>query len=39
MHVHPNARFVYQANRASGATGEILSACGENSIAAYAINH
>ena len=38
VHVHPNGRFVYQANRASGATGEILSARGENSIAVYAIN-
>lgn len=38
VHVHPNGRFVYQANRASGATGEILSARGENSIAVSAIN-
>ncbi len=38
VHVHPNGKFVYQANRASGGTGEILATGGENSIAVYAIN-
>jgi 6-phosphogluconolactonase len=41
VHVHPNGRFVYQANRASGTTdfeGKPVFAGGENSIAVYAIN-
>jgi len=33
IHVHPNGRFVYLGNRATGKAGS-----GENSIAAYAIN-
>src|SRR5712692_687657 len=41
VHVHPNGRFVYQANRASGATdfeGKPVFAGGENTIAVFAIN-
>ncbi len=38
VHVHPNGRFVYQANRASGTTGQDANGRGENSIAVYAIN-
>jgi 6-phosphogluconolactonase len=38
IHVHPNGRFVYQANRASGTTAQAAVAGGENSIAVYAIN-
>ena len=38
VHVHPNGRFVYQANRASGATGPTVAVGGENTIAVYAIN-
>jgi 6-phosphogluconolactonase (cycloisomerase 2 family) len=41
VHVHPNGRFVYQANRASGTTdfeGKAVFAGGENAIAVYAIN-
>ncbi len=41
IHVHPNGRFVYLANRASGTTeidGKPVFAGGENSIAAYQIN-
>ncbi|HWB85193.1 MAG TPA: beta-propeller fold lactonase family protein [Bryobacteraceae bacterium] len=41
IHVHPNGRFVYQANRSSKSTefqGKRVSAGGENSIAVYAIN-
>jgi 6-phosphogluconolactonase (cycloisomerase 2 family) len=41
VHVHPNGRFVYLANRASGTTefqGMSVFAGGENSIAAFAIN-
>jgi 6-phosphogluconolactonase (cycloisomerase 2 family) len=41
VHVHPNGRFLYQANRA-GATvdfeGQKVFAGGENAIAVYAIN-
>jgi len=39
--VHPNGRFVYQANRASGTTdfeGKPVFAGGENTIAVFAIN-
>jgi hypothetical protein len=39
--VHPNGRFVYQTNRASGTTdlnGRLVWAGGENSIAVWAIN-
>ena len=41
VHVHPNGRFVYQANRANGTTafqGKSVLAGGENSIAVYSIN-
>jgi 6-phosphogluconolactonase len=41
VHVHPNGRFVYQANRASGTTeyeGKRIFAGGENTIAIYSIN-
>ena len=39
--MHPNGRFVYLANRASGTTdfqGKSVFAGGENSIAVFAIN-
>jgi 6-phosphogluconolactonase (cycloisomerase 2 family) len=41
VHVHPNGRFVYQANRASGTAefaGKRVFAGGENNIAVYSIN-
>ena len=41
VHVHPNGRFVYQANRANGTTafqGKSVLAGGENTIAVYAID-
>jgi 6-phosphogluconolactonase (cycloisomerase 2 family) len=41
IHVHPNGRFVYLANRASGTVdfeGKRVSAGGENTIAVFAIN-
>ena len=38
VHVHPNGRFVYQANRASGTTADAAIKGSENSIAVYAIN-
>jgi len=41
VHVHPNGRFVYVANRASGTAdsqGKPVFAGGENSIAVFAIN-
>jgi 6-phosphogluconolactonase len=41
VHVHPNGRFVYLANRASGTTdvgGQTVFVGGENSIAVFAIN-
>ena len=41
VHVHPNRRFVYQANRAAGSTdfnGKRVFAGGENNIAVYSIN-
>jgi 6-phosphogluconolactonase len=41
VHVHPNGRFVYVANRASDtvlANGRAVFAGGENSIATYAID-
>jgi len=41
VHMHPNGRFIYQANRASGTTdfeGKPVFVGGENSIAVYAIN-
>jgi hypothetical protein len=41
IHVHPNGRFVYQANRASSTVafeGKEVFAGGENSIAVFAIN-
>lgn len=41
VHVHPNGRFVYQANRANGTRafqGRDVFAGGENSIAVYAID-
>jgi 6-phosphogluconolactonase len=41
VHVHPNGRFVYQANRASGTEdyqGKQVFAGGENTIAVFAIN-
>ena len=41
VHVHPNGKFVYQANRASGTTdfeGKAVLAGGENTIAVFAIN-
>jgi 6-phosphogluconolactonase len=40
-HVHPNGKFLYQANRAGGTTdfeGNSVFAGGENAIAVYAIN-
>jgi 6-phosphogluconolactonase len=42
IHMHPNGRFVYLANRASGTVdfeGKPVFVGGENSIAAFAINH
>jgi 6-phosphogluconolactonase (cycloisomerase 2 family) len=41
IHMHPNGKFVYLANRASGTTdfeGKPVFAGGENSIAVFAIN-
>lgn len=41
VHVHPNGRFVYLANRASGTTefeGKPVFVGGENNIAVYAID-
>ena len=41
IHVHPNGRFVYQANRASSTVdfeGRTVFAGGENSIAVFSIN-
>ncbi|MEZ5351785.1 MAG: beta-propeller fold lactonase family protein [Bryobacteraceae bacterium] len=41
VHVHPNGRFVYQGNRASGTEvqdGKRVFAGGENAIAVYAID-
>ena len=41
IHMHPNGRFVYVANRASGTVdfeGKRVLAGGENSIAVFAIN-
>jgi len=41
IHMHPNGRFVYVANRASGITdfeGKPVFAGGENNIAVFAIN-
>jgi 6-phosphogluconolactonase len=41
VHLHPNGRFLYQANRASGTTdveGKQVFVGGENNIAVYAIN-
>ena len=41
IHVHPNGRFVYLANRASGTTdfhGQSVFVGGENTIAVFAIN-
>jgi 6-phosphogluconolactonase (cycloisomerase 2 family) len=41
VHVHPNGRFVYLANRASGTAGfegKPVFVGGENTIAVYAIN-
>src|SRR5215469_4217101 len=41
VHVHPNGRIVYQANRASGTkqvNGRAIFEGGENAIAVYAIN-
>jgi 6-phosphogluconolactonase len=41
IHVHPNGRFVYLANRASGTTdfqGKAVFVGGENSIAVFSIN-
>jgi 6-phosphogluconolactonase len=41
VHVHPNGRFVYVANRASGTVdedGKAVFAGGENTIAAFAID-
>lgn len=40
IHVHPNGRFMYQANRStiSDANGKPVDAGGENSIAVYAID-
>ena len=41
IHMHPNGRFVYLANRASGTVdfkGQPVFAGGENSIAVFAIN-
>ena len=40
VHIHPNGRFVYQANRSasSDAAGKPIDGRGENSIAVYSIN-
>lgn len=41
VHVHPNGKFLYQANRASGTTdfeGKPVFDGGENSIVVYSIN-
>jgi len=40
IHVHPNGRFLYQANRSTGvdAAGKPVDGGGENSIAVYAID-
>jgi 6-phosphogluconolactonase len=41
IHMHPNGRFVYVANRASGTVdfeGKPVFAAGENNIAVFAIN-
>jgi 6-phosphogluconolactonase len=41
IHMHPNGRFVYLANRASGTTdfqGQSVFVGGENSIAVFSIN-
>jgi 6-phosphogluconolactonase len=41
VHMHPNGRFVYQANRASNITdfeGRSIFAGGENNIAVFAVN-
>src|SRR5262249_33835576 len=41
IHIHPNGKFVYVANRAFGIEvfeGKRISAPGENSIAAFSIN-
>ncbi len=41
LHVHPNGRFVYVANRTNGTTdfkGQQVFGGGENSIAVYSIN-
>src|SRR5665213_1809809 len=40
VHIHPNGRFVYQANRSasSDAAGKPIDGGGENSIAVYSIN-
>ena len=41
IHMHPNGRFVYLANRASGTVdfeGKPVFAGGENNIAVFAIN-
>jgi 6-phosphogluconolactonase (cycloisomerase 2 family) len=40
IHIHPNGRFVYQANRSAtvDASGRPVDGGGENSIAVYAIN-
>jgi 6-phosphogluconolactonase len=40
LHVHPNGRFAYQANRSAtaDASGKPVDAGGENSIAVYSIN-
>jgi 6-phosphogluconolactonase len=41
VHVHPNGKFVYQANRAGGTTeyeGKRVFAGGQNTIAVYSIN-
>jgi len=41
IHVHPNGRFVYLANRASGTTdfhGQTVFVGGENSIAVFSAN-
>ena len=41
IHIHPNGRFLYLANRGSGTTefqGKRVFAGGENSIAVYSVN-
>jgi 6-phosphogluconolactonase len=40
LHVHPNGRFLYQANRSAvaDASGRQVSGGGENTIAVYSIN-